>query len=1202
MYLSKLEIVGFKSFAQKTVLKFNPGITAIVGPNGCGKSNIIDAIRWVIGEQKASALRSDKMEEVIFNGTGNRKPLGMAEVALTIENTKGILPTEYAEVNLARRLFRSGDSEYLLNKTQCRLRDIVDLFMDTGMGANAYSVIELKMVETILSENTDERRKLFEEAAGVTKYKARRKEALRRLDATKQDLLRVADILKEVSKKVNSLERQAKRAEEFAVLDKEKRELEIEIVKKEYVQTEGRLKPLQEKLNQSLSTRDTLDAELIAKEATLKELENEQAEIENLLLEVQKEVSEIEANIAEFKQKKAVSTERLNSLKNFINRAESEVVENRKKVAKYAEEKEFFSKNIAELKLKLNSVQADYNSANEVVATFESELIESRSIAKQTQANVMQIINSVAQLKGEEMGLNSRKESILRRLSIFNNQKGELLQRKQNAESQYFEIHNTVDEAKKNFKELEADFEKSQETKSKLRAEIDAMRNEIVEVHKQVNTRRSRLEFLAGLIDQDEAVRYLSKDKKWSNLEATTVADVISTDEKYKIAIASLLGNVASCLIVPSIEQALSGVNSLKDSKKGKATFVCLDRISTTPTSQEKESLPDYALGWATQVTNTSQEYNNLKILLLDNSVIVESIENAKKIIQNNIAEKAVTLDGTIVQKSGIVRGGANSNSEGVTIGKKESIDKLSKELDILINKLEKLEFEAAEKSNLEKSIDVSKLAAVVREAAEKLNSIEKKRNQFEYETKSAIEILNTNDSEVAQLIIEQKGLEEAISKIAPQINELHGLQKNAEEKLRESNVMLGTKETEFSEKMRVLNAINIQITELKNEERNAQNATQRLDNDTQTAENLALRLIKDKEFSIKEVDDLNFKLEDYQKNITLFSEELEVVRQKRNEIIALQTQKRQQLLQGSDSLRNERKTFETAISEIHNLELKIQELNQKTENLIDKAREELDINLLDEINNNNAINGLNTGLQRTENFDTEAEQSIQIEGITEQREKLREIKNRIKILGTVNMLAYQEWKEESERFGFINEQYNDLRKSEKTILSTIDEINNIAQKNFLDTFEQIRTNFIDLFGVLFNEGDEADLRLMEGDPLEAKIEIIAKPRGKRPHSIDLLSGGEKTLTAIALLFSIYLVKPSPFCILDEVDAPLDDTNIDRFVNLIRRFVDNTQFIIVTHNKRTMAAADTMYGVTQEESGVSKIVSVQFESKAKKAA
>jgi chromosome segregation protein len=673
--------------------------------------------------------------------------------------------------------------------------------------------------------------------------------------------------------------------------------------------------------------------------------------------------------------------------------------------------------------------------------------------------------------------------------------------------------------------------------------------------------------------------------------------------------------------------------------------------------------------------------------VLLGDVVIVNSIENAKRAIASNICEKAVTLDGTTVQASGIVRGGGTTSNEGVTIGKKEQIEKLLIEIDKLSQKLEKLESDSRVISTYESVINLSKISNSVRLAQESLGNIEKVRNKLEYEKNNADEVIITNEKEVQSLLEEIKSLDILLLEISPKIESHVEDQKFAEENVRVVNLQLSAKETEFSEKMRILNSLNVQLTELINEDRNSLNSIDRLDSDLRNTLNFITQRTSDKERSIKEVELITNDLKQIADGLILFNASLENAKINRDEIISEQSNKRLEIIQRSDLLRTDRKSYESTVSEIHTLELKIQELKQKAASLVERAKDELDIDLLkliedlklieerkfnnninSNIENDNVFNSENTIINNVtindsnnedkdicdidsgskvtelheteitetsiitivdsdltvfETFESNSSESNSSESIssklnsniiysdisfdltniettlTEFRDKLREVKSRIKILGTVNLLAYQEWKEEDDRLKFINVQYNDLRKAEKILLDTIDEINNIAQKLFIETFEKIRLNFIGLFGNLFNEGDEADLKIMEGDPLEAKIEIIAKPRGKRPHSIDLLSGGEKTLTAIALLFSIYLVKPSPFCILDEVDAPLDDTNIDRFVNLIRKFVGNTQFIIVTHNKRTMAAADTMYGVTQEESGVSKIVSVQFENNSK---
>jgi chromosome segregation protein len=1168
MYLSKLEIVGFKSFAHKTILRFNDGITAVVGPNGCGKSNIIDAIRWAIGEQKASVLRSDKMENVIFNGAGKRRPLGMAEVSITIENTKGILPTEYSEVTITRRLFRNGDSEYLLNKVQCRLRDIVDLFMDTGMGANAYSVIELKMIETILSDRAEERRRLFEEAAGVTKYKARRKEALRKLETTQQDLLRINDIVKEVGKKVSSLERQAKRAEEYQQLDTERKQLEIELLEREYSATMTRIPPLEARLLEARSKKEALDAQLAEEEALLRELEQEQGEIEVALLEAQKDVNAISQRIAQVERQRAVAEERRRSLLGIIERAERDRAEAEGGIEALMRDREEVSRMLASIAEQIRAAESEYESARAATAAAESDLNLRRREAKGSQEQVISVINRIAELRGEEERTRARIESIDQRLARFDEEDEDARYETEQAQEAIATLEQEMRSAAARLEETQRQFEAAQEQKALLQSEINELRTRTIELHNAIGARSSRVEFLTGLVDQDESVQFLVGQPAWTPAERITVAEAVSTDEQFRLAIAAALGAAAHYLIVPNIEDAVRGMQTLADSRKGKVTFVCLDRVAAPPIEPALESIE--AIGWASELCTSSPEHDALRRALLNGTLVVRTLEEANMAVAEGAAFQAVTIDGILVRAGGIVRGGGQTKDEGTTIGKREQIERLSEEIDRLQEELDAINDDVARKGEEHDAINLGRLSDEIRRAQQDLGRVEQRRGQAEYEMERAEDLIEAHNRERQSMHEEMSRLEEVLRGTEPRRIALREEQEVLERNARQMAAELERAEAGYAEHVRAMNERQVTLVRMRGDERSAQAELDRISRDRDNAERTIQRSQVDRERATDELESIDQTFGDATAQLETFRAELADAQQKRDEIVRRQQQKREEVGRHSELLREERKGYESAIGQTHDLEIKINELRTKAESMVQRGREELEVEIeLKEYTADDTLMG-------------------------DLRERLRQIKGRIKMLGSVNLMAYDEWREESERFEFLKAQSEDLKNAEKTLIDTIVEINETAQTKFLEVFEQVRRNFINIFTSLFAEGDEADLRLLEGDPLEAQIEIIAKPRGKRPHSIDLLSGGEKTLTAIALLFSIYLVKPSPFCILDEVDAPLDDANIDRFVQLVRRFVSDTQFIIVTHNKRTMAAADTMYGVTQEEDGVSKIVSVRF--------
>jgi chromosome segregation protein len=1129
-------------------------------------SNVIDAIRWAIGEQRASALRSDKMEEVIFNGAGKRKPLGMAEVSLTIENTKGILPTEYSEVTITRRLFRNGDSEYLLNKVQCRLRDIVDLFMDTGMGSGAYSVIELKMIETILSDRAEERRRLFDEAAGVTKYKLRRKEALRRLDATQQDLTRVQDIVKEVGNKVRSLERQAKKAEEFTQIDTERKRLEVEIMEREYASTLGRIAPLEAKLADARVVRAGLDEQLAGEEETIRRLEQEQSAIEEAHLVAQAEVNRFTETISGIERTRAVAEERKRALIRTIERAIHDEAEARRAIESLTVERAEVERMLEEARAHIAAAEAEYEQVRTQVAAAENALNDRRREAKGSQADVITVLNRISELRGTEERTRSRLDSIRLRLEELNAQDEDARHDRERAHEALAAIESDINASTAALENAQREFERAQEMKAVLRTEIDQLRTRTIDLHNAINTRQSKVEFLSGLVDQDESVRYLFEQPDWSSGERITVAEVLYTEEHNRGAIATALGNAASYLVVPTFEDAVRGMRSLESAHKGKATFVCLERIPEPP---EQPSI-DGTAAWASDLCSSAPEYDRLRRFLLGETLIVSGVDEASSLIARGVAEQAVTLDGVLVREGGVVRGGGTRKDEGIAIGKREQVERLEREIGDLKFQLQNLDAEIAAKGEEHDAINLGALSDGIRRAQQEVGQVEKRRAQLEYELEYAEDQMEQHTYERSQMSEEVARLEQTLATSDPDRSRLLAEQQAAERRNAELGAELDALEAAFAQIGREANERHVRLVGLRSDERAAQAELDRIRRDYDNAARTIQQRSVEKENAEQELSDLDGNITDESEQLAGLREGLSGALAQRDEVIRQQHAKRDEITAHADAMRGERREYESAVGRIHELEMKINELQTKAQGMIDRAREELEIELaLREFGDD--------------------EPTIDV-----LRGRLREIKDRIRALGSVNLLAFEEYTQENERYEFLQKQLADLHAAEKSLMETIIEINETAQSKFAETFEQIRKNFADIFTSLFHEGDEADLKLEEGDPLEAKIEIIAKPRGKRPHSIDLLSGGEKTLTAIALLFAIYLVKPSPFCILDEVDAPLDDANIDRFVSLVRRFSRETQFILVTHNKRTMAAADTMYGVTQEEDGVSKIVSVRF--------
>ena len=1179
MYLSKLEVVGFKSFANKVNLKFDSGITAIVGPNGCGKTNVVDAIRWALGEQRPSTLRSDKMEDVIFNGTKNRKPIGMADVSLTIENTKGILPTEYSEVTVTRRVYRSGESEYYLNKTLCRLKDIKDLFMDTGMGSDAYSVIELKMVETILSDRTDERRRLFEEAAGVTKYKHRRKEAFRRLETVQQDLVRVNDVVKEVQKAVNSLERQAQKAEKYNGLSKELRALEVDLLERDYSAIADKVGPLKHELEGARSEKERIDSELSKKETLLDLLRKELEDLEAKLTDAQTDVADQQQRINTVQQMRISSSERKKSLAASIERFEKEKVELRRQQDELQERSKILRASIEEMHVKVDNAERHYAGKKEELDAFTVQLDAKKAEVKKLQDLILSLLQEISVQRQEHERTKARIENIRGRIDFSNEENGIYKSEVETNSELVNQLSSEDRELRKQYAEAEVRVHQGESQKSELEREIEALRNKEFEIRGVLDRRRARLEFLKGLIESydgfSEGAKFLITNDEWKANVQTTVADAVSTEPRYRVAVESALGETASFIVVKNIEEAYRGIDVLKKNQKGKATFICLDRLPALKSPNTKIA-GEGIIGWARDFITCDPAFSTLCDYIFDNMLLVSDVSAASAAIGGGTLLKCVTLEGEVVTGQGVLKGGSLRTDDGGMIGKKSQITELEGETAGLAESLASLRKEITAKETLLASIEIKTLAAAAKRVEQQMTGVEMRIAQIEFEKKRINENMERNTAENVKLAAEAEELQKELDVLLPEIDQLEKKRSSAEQSSGAATSEMETMEVLWTEYSEATNKAHVAFLNLQNEEKKI---ARELEYIRETVENITVTLTqRDRDIAEAngEIERLVKELSDTEAELHRLNSELHVIVERGKSVDTEYNAKRNQMHEVELKIKDERRLHDDSLGVTHELEIRLSELTMKSENLITRAREEYGFLL--ELK----------AYADKEQFDIEAA-----------REQGRTLKDKIAALGPVNFAAFDEFKSESERLDFITTQRRDLVEAEETLLSTIEEINTTAQRTFGETFSKIRDNFIATFKSLFDEGDECDLRLEEGvDPLEARIEIIAKPRGKRPTSIDLLSGGEKTLTAIALLFAIYLVKPSPFCILDEVDAPLDDSNIDRFSRILRKFSDNTQFIVVTHNKRTMEAANAMYGVTMEEEGVSKLVSVRFNENA----
>ncbi len=1190
MYISKLELFGFKSFANKTVLTFQKGINGVVGPNGCGKTNIVDAIRWVLGEQKSSTLRSDKMENVIFNGTKKRKPLGMSEVSMTLVNDDGTLPTDYSEVTITRRIFRSGESEYLLNKNVCRLKDITNLFMDTGMATNAYSVIELKMVEGILNDKTGERRKMFEEAAGVNKYKHRRKLALKRLQEVKSDLTRVNDIVSEVEKTVRSLERQAKKADKYNALQSELREKELDYAERRFSVLEKELKNLKDALSQLKGERAETDAAIREIETELISIRNLAGEIERKLRIKHQEIGRANEKKHEARRNISVAEERKISLERNIERYEEEIEELQLQRSENFEEIEIIKRAISDLSDKINALQIEINENTEIIEEKRSLLSEAREKFTEKENSLR---NIEIKLSGKKNEINALEKNIERRNKRINqlNEKISALTGNIAKTTGFIEqLENEKRAAEEALATNEKELAEAKAKKEALEKEAAELREKELAEKSSLEALKDKIEFIQSLIDNLEGVskgaKILMENSEWTEKEKTLFADVGNAEEKYRFALEAALKNVLNNLLVEDLTTLNSAVNFLKSNELGKASFYLLKNLGETSKTifgkiddyfREKKNrkieTENGYVGRAIDFIRTEEKWRLYFEKILRNYAIAETLEDAISLAGKYPDFVFVTQEGDLARADGIIEAGSLPKLDDSIFGRKQLAENLRKEYEVRKAALEDLRAEILTLEEKAAEIDLEAISERGKRMVNEINNIEKQISRMEAEREKFEEQIEEARKEIKSETDEANALSEQAEILGEELAEIEKEKFSLSLEIEEERDALEAKQKEYDELAREQNERLVKLERLSGELRNERNNLETTENQIKKIDATLERLKNTIEKSREEISAVEILLEESERELGEAEEELGVLISERKEIESElnEIKNRSSALESQlQSLRHKR----TEISDkIHELDMRAGKLEYERNGLLEHIREEYSVTL------------------EYKEFDDNEE--FDFDGT---HETITRLKNQIKNLGPINLLAFSEYEEEKERLDFLLEQRNDLIESEKDLIKTIDEINEKAQTQFMEIFEQIRENFKINFRTLFDPGDEADLVMEENDdPLEAKIEIIAKPKGKRPTTIDLLSQGEKTLTATALLFAFYLVKPSPFCILDEVDAPLDDANIDRFTRLLKKFVERTQFIIVTHNKRTMEAADAMYGVTMVEDGVSKLAAIKFD-------
>lgn len=1179
MQLTQLDIKGFKSFGDKITINFNEGVTAIVGPNGCGKSNVVDAIRWVLGEQSTRMLRSEKMENIIFNGTKSRKPSHLAEVSLTFDNTRNILPTEFSQVTITRKLYRTGESEYRLNDVQCRLKDITDLFLDTGIGSDSYSIIELKMIDEIIANKEGSRRALFEEASGISKYKLRKKQTFSKLKDTEGDLSRVEDLLYEIEKNLKTLENQAKKAERYYRLRDQYKALSLSLASFKIAGFRDSLNKLEDQEQKQGVEKSGIATQLDLLEAALQQQKLDNLTREKNLSTQQKAANEYIAKIRAYESEKKLKNEQLRFLEDKKTRLTEDLEKDQNQL-----------NHVIYNQKRLNEEHLQETSALQTLkldVEFRKNEVDELRLSQQSAKNILDAGNI------ENHNLQNRLHQLEKDIAILNIQKDALRQEsKRNAEdAQSKEIELTdfnrhVADLQNRLETRQQEFHIIQKLEEELQLQINQtselisfQKEQLNQESRKLDSKQNEYNLTKSMVDNlegfPESIRFLKKNTQWAK-QAPLLSDVLFCKEEYRIAIENYLEPVMNHYVVETQSEAVQAIRLLNDSSKGRANFFILDAVLSVPKRPVVKTESEKLIA-ALDIISVDDKYRPLCEMLLYNVYLLQSGEE-EELNTALPAEQVVILSGSgkfSKSKTGMA-GGSVGLFEGKRIGRVKNLEILAKEMKIL---------EAAINS-LKTSVEQGTLKLSTLRSSTQSNVLQQIQQDINQLNNEHISVKTRQEQYIAFIENSQNREQDIELKITSITNELF----NAEPQLLElktnkqiHNDQLLTLQQEFNELA--------ELATVKSGHYNQENIRYH------QQQNKVSGIEKDLEYRESQYRNLETRIQasqgELEKILAGIKEALQHSDHSDEDLLGMYIQK-DELEKGVQDLEQEyfasRGSINDSETEIALLRRKKEQADLISNELKDQKNHlKLDLNALKE------RLSVEFSVDISDLLDEENELNAEQETESDLKEKTDRLKRQLEEFGAINPMAMEAYREMSERYNFIQAQKKDLADAKASLMQTIKEIDDTAREKFMEAFVKVRESFIEVFRSLFNEEDSCDLVLSDPqNPLESEIDILARPKGKRPLSINQLSGGEKTLTATALLFSLYLLKPAPFCIFDEVDAPLDDTNIDKFNNIIRTFSNKSQFIVVSHNKRTIASTDIIYGITMVEQGVSKVVAVDL--------
>ena len=1186
MYLKRIDIFGFKSFMNKLDLEFGDGLTAVIGPNGCGKSNISDALRWVLGEQNARLLRGDTMDDVIFNGTRTRKPLGMAEVSLTISNETRTFPVDFAEIRVTRRVYRSGVSEYLINKSPCRLKDVKALFMDTGLGNSNYILLERGMVDGLLGNTSVNIRYMLEEAAGIMKYKTQEKLAVRKLEATEGDLLRIRDIVAEVEKRVRSLKRQIGKAERHNTLTDEIRRLSILSGRMEEERLAAEEISLRERRETAFRRQQELAGKLAGVEAEIERNRLVLGEKQGALTAAQSVLDGTEGQIEKIRSEVLVLDERESGVTARIKALEEEIAGANERIKGTVERRWEKNKEQEESIAEIRRLEEERQLKKEENAKIQERVAHAKSELLQRKQQTLDLFrgesekrNEVGNVETRLTHLQERDEALAARLTGLEREEAGLAGKAAEAEGAHERLTEEV-------RELRAGRDRAEETLESARAQRADVAESLVLLQGKRESLDSTLRLLLKLRNEYEGyrdgVRSLLTECSEDGPVTGVVAELIEVDPpEYLAAFENAIGDSLQCVLVDAESDALELLRYLRENEKGWAAIAPKDLFAGAVHEVSAPLLAEEGvLGPAERFARGAEGLDDVIRVLLSNVIFVDTIDTALRLSRDSRYRsfRFVTPAGDGARFPGLLFGGVRSG-DGVGIFERRSriaeVEGELKEASIHVERMletkEKAE-ESYERCRLERDRIPAELDGAIQKVEEAVREKARLRSALE-NLRESMEGIRRERQEIFR---EAGGLRSRLDAVRREFRTIGADGSEADRSLREIEAEMVELEMKREKSRQFLSQAQVALAEAEGR-RNALETE--LASLTRREREIADEVSRKREELAAGGETLKTTGE---KRETLKSDEADLAGRRqeetgvRDEILGEVNRVGGEIRVREDSIKGERREKEASAEEVHRHDLRLQEIDLQTKNLVERILDEFDTTLAEA-----------GDVEPPENMAGEMNEEEMRRTVAARKEMLRR-------LGPVNLVALDEFDEENERFQFLSGQEQDLLSARDSLLETIRMVDEKARTLFLETFDRVRENFRDVFSTLF-EGGEADLRLTEPDePLLSDIDIIARPGEKRPQKIALLSGGERALTAIAILFGLYQEKPSPFCILDELDAPLDESNVARFLRMLHRFADKTQFVVITHNRQTMEAADYLYGVTMAEAGISRAVSVRL--------